>query len=99
MTRARARSSSTSRDAGKKPRSAGANASVSLKLGHSRRTTESYREWRTHCLRRAGFDAATADRIATDTAFDLHALLELVDRGCPPQLAMRILAPLDEVTA
>jgi hypothetical protein len=26
---------------------------------------------------------------------DLHALLGLVDRGCPPDLAARILAPLD----
>jgi hypothetical protein len=26
---------------------------------------------------------------------DLHALLELVDRGCPPALAARILAPLE----
>ena len=25
---------------------------------------------------------------------DLHALLELVDRGCPPRLAVRILAPI-----
>jgi hypothetical protein len=27
---------------------------------------------------------------------DLHQLLELVDRGCPPELAVRILAPLDQ---
>jgi hypothetical protein len=26
---------------------------------------------------------------------DVHALLELVDRGCPPVLAARIMAPLD----
>jgi hypothetical protein len=26
---------------------------------------------------------------------DLHELLVLVDRGCPPPLAARILAPLD----
>jgi hypothetical protein len=72
---------------------------VGLKLSHSRRTTEGYREWREHCLRRAGFRAGTAARIAADTAYDLHALLELVDRGCPPHLAVRILAPLDEVAA
>ncbi|WP_344257069.1 hypothetical protein [Terrabacter carboxydivorans] len=29
---------------------------------------------------------------------DLHALLELVDAGCPPELAARILSPLDETT-
>jgi hypothetical protein len=26
---------------------------------------------------------------------DLHALIELVERGCPPVLAARILAPLE----
>jgi hypothetical protein len=26
---------------------------------------------------------------------DLHELIELVERGCPPALAARILAPLD----
>ena len=31
-------------------------------------------------------------------AADLHALLEIVDRGYPPHLAARILAPLDPDT-
>jgi hypothetical protein len=35
--------------------------------------------------------------VAVDNRYDLHALLELVDRGCPPALAARILAPLDEI--
>jgi hypothetical protein len=38
-----------------------------------------------------------ARRLADDRRYDLHALLELVDRGCPPALAVRILAPIDEV--
>lgn len=46
-------------------------------------------------LREAGFGATTARRLACDDRYDLHALLELVDRGCPPQLAARILAPLE----
>jgi hypothetical protein len=29
----------------------------------------------------------------------LHALIELAERGCPPELAVRILAPLPEGTA
>jgi hypothetical protein len=33
--------------------------------------------------------------LAGDCAIDLHALLELVDHGCPPALAARILAPLE----
>jgi len=52
--------------------------------------------WREERLVRAGFDADIAASIASDCAFDLHALIELVERGCPPRLAARILAPLDE---
>jgi hypothetical protein len=51
--------------------------------------------WRRRRLCAAGFDAALAEQVARDCAMDLHALLSLVDRGCPPQLAARILAPLD----
>ena len=42
----------------------------------------------------AGFDDALAMRLAGERDVDLHALLELVDHGCPPYLAARILAPL-----
>ena len=42
----------------------------------------------------AGFDKELAWRIAADPAMDVHALLDLVDHGCPPELAVRILAPL-----
>ena len=51
--------------------------------------------WRRRRLSRAGFDPGLANAVASDCAMDLHALLELVDRGCPPALAARILAPLD----
>jgi hypothetical protein len=57
---------------------------------------ESYSGWRERCLRRAGFERRAAARIADDGRVDLHALLELTDRGCPPELAVRILAPLDD---
>jgi hypothetical protein len=46
-------------------------------------------------LVRAGFEAELAASVAVDRAMDLHALIELVERGCPPKLAARILAPLD----
>jgi hypothetical protein len=36
-----------------------------------------------------------AQQLAATPDIDLHALLELVDRGCPPALAARILAPLN----
>jgi hypothetical protein len=51
--------------------------------------------WRRRCLISAGFPTATAGDLAADERVDIHALLELTDRGCPPLLAVRILAPLD----
>ena len=50
--------------------------------------------WRRCRLLEAGFDAELADRIALDHTLDIHALLDLVDRGCPPALAVRILSPV-----
>ncbi len=52
-------------------------------------------EWRAGRLREAGFPAALAERLARERV-DLHALLQLVDRGCPPHLAARILASSDD---
>jgi hypothetical protein len=51
--------------------------------------------WRRRRLERAGFEPRLAGALAADRRTDVHALLELVDRGCPPMLAARILAPLD----
>jgi hypothetical protein len=51
-------------------------------------------DWRLHLLREAGFADGLAQQLAADGEVDLHDLLELVDRGCPPELAARILAPL-----
>jgi hypothetical protein len=51
--------------------------------------------WRRGRLERAGFEPLLADALAGDPRTDVHALLELVDRGCPPELAARILAPLE----
>ncbi len=50
--------------------------------------------WRIERLREVGCSARLADTLARDGRYDLHALLELVDRGCPVELAARILTPL-----
>lgn len=52
-------------------------------------------DWRWCRLREAGFPPSLARSLAR-TRVDLHALLELVDAGCPPELAARILSPLDD---
>ena len=52
-------------------------------------------DWRRRRLIAAGFEPPLATWLAGDEGVDLHELLVLVDRGCPPELAARILAPLD----
>ena len=54
------------------------------------------RTWRLCWLLDAGFDPDLAESLAGTLAVDLHAVLELVDRGCPPDLAARILSPLPD---
>ncbi len=56
--------------------------------------TDPVRAWRSGRLREAGFSPPVAEALARDRDYDLHALLELIDRGCPPPLAARILAPV-----
>ena len=51
--------------------------------------------WRRQLLVRAGFPLPLAARLARDPRYDLHALIELAARGCPPELAVRIVAPLE----
>jgi len=51
--------------------------------------------WRREQLAAAGFTIPLASRLARDARYDLHELIELTERGCAPELAMRILAPLD----
>jgi hypothetical protein len=51
--------------------------------------------WRRTQLAQAGFPLPLASRAARDPGFDVHALLELVERGCDPGLALRVVAPLD----
>jgi hypothetical protein len=52
--------------------------------------------WRLRRLVEAGFALPLALRLAVTPGVDLHALLALVDRGCRPDLAARILSPIDE---
>ena len=66
---------------------------MASQTGHKRANAERYVDWRARCLRNAGFERSAAERIGRESAWDLHALLGLVDRGCPPELAERILAP------
>jgi hypothetical protein len=54
--------------------------------------------WRLEQLVRSGLPVSMAAR-AANADYDLHALTELLRRGCPPELAIRILAPIESESA
>jgi hypothetical protein len=47
--------------------------------------------WRIAQLVRAGYDSDDATKLAAHPDVDLHEALELVQNGCPPRIAARIL--------
>ena len=51
--------------------------------------------WRRDQLATAGFPLPLAAAVAGDERYDVHAVIELAERGCAPELAARILAPVD----
>ena len=53
---------------------------------------ERVERWRTSELIRVGFAGDDAVALAARTDVDLHDAIELVQHGCPPELAIRILS-------
>ncbi len=51
--------------------------------------------WRRRQLDEAGFPDWLAAPLADDRRVDVHALIELVERGCRPDIAARIALPLE----
>jgi hypothetical protein len=52
--------------------------------------------WRQLELEQCGFPRSLAARVARDDRYDLHQLIELLQQGCSPALAVRILSPVEE---
>jgi hypothetical protein len=52
---------------------------------------ERVERWRSDELMRAGFDPAAAIEIASNLEVDLHAAIDLLERGCSAELAVQIL--------
>lgn len=65
-------------------------------LMHKEAVNESDRvaAWRMDVAVRQGADPEVASRVATEQSIDLHEWISLVDRGCPPNTAYEILAPV-----
>jgi hypothetical protein len=53
--------------------------------------SEKVQRWRAEALERAGYDSTTAAVLAVRTDIDLHSATALIERGCSPELALRIL--------
>ena len=47
--------------------------------------------WRTEELERAGYSHRAAGRLAARQDVDLHLAIRLLERGCAPELALKIL--------
>jgi hypothetical protein len=52
---------------------------------------ERIERWRAEELERAGYEPRAAGRLAVRHDVDLHAAVDLLERGCPQSLALRIL--------
>ena len=52
---------------------------------------ERIERWRAEELERAGYGTRTAARIAARHDIDLHHAIGLLEQGCPPELAVKIL--------
>jgi hypothetical protein len=52
---------------------------------------ERVERWRAEALVRSGYDPVAAAGIAARLDIDLHTAIDLVERGCPADLAVRIL--------
>lgn len=77
----------------------GGDVSVTQQHGTDRLQSDAVFVWRRGQLVRSGFPEPLAERIARDERYDLHRLVELAQNGCSPELALRILAPLDDEPA
>jgi len=52
---------------------------------------ERVERWRAEALIRAGYDARAATELASRQDIDLHRAIQMLEDGCPPDLALQIL--------
>ena len=52
---------------------------------------EKVERWRAEALEKVGYDPDSALQLAARPDVDLHQAVELVEAGCPPEVALRIL--------
>jgi len=64
---------------------------TAAELLQTRVTEDEVVAWRREQLRRAGCRRFEAEVLARETMVDLHEAVELLERGCPPKIALEIL--------
>ena len=64
---------------------------TTAELRKTRVSDEEVVGWRLEQLIRAGCDPSGALILAKRSSVDLHAAVELLERGCPPSVALEIL--------
>jgi hypothetical protein len=52
---------------------------------------EKVERWRAEALEKVGYDHDSATQLAARHDVDLHGAVELLEAGCPPELALQIL--------
>jgi hypothetical protein len=59
---------------------------------HTKETEqERIERWRAEMLERAGYASVDAGELASRHDVDLHTAISLLEKGCPPEVALRIL--------
>jgi hypothetical protein len=48
-------------------------------------------QWRADALEKVGYGSDAAAELAARHDIDLHLAIELIEQGCPPETALRIL--------
>jgi hypothetical protein len=64
---------------------------TTAELRKTRLSDEVLVDWRREQLVRAGCDPSSALILAKRSHVDLHEAIELLERGCPPKVALEIL--------
>jgi hypothetical protein len=64
---------------------------TTAELMKTRVSDEEVVAWRVEQLLRAGSDRCCAEILARRSHVDLHEAIDLLERGCPPKIALEIL--------
>ncbi len=64
---------------------------AATELNNAETETAKVERWRAEALEHAGYDPVDALELAAHPEVDLHRAIELLENGCPPELAVQIL--------